>query len=549
MPHQRTIRVALAALLAATAGLAGAGGPPATEKRPATDAYHGVTVIDDYRWLENGGDPAVRSWSEAQNTYARSVLDALPAVPAIRERVKRLSGGLRGYGDITWRKGRLLAIKFAPPREQPSLVVLDGPDNLASERTVLDPLALDAKGGTSIDWYVPSHDAALVAVSLSASGSERGDVHVYETTTGKQVAEVVPRVNNGTAGGSLAWAADSSGFYYTRYPRPGERPEEDLDFYTQVYFHRLGTPTEQDRYETGKDFPRIAEIRLEASRTGGYLLANVQNGDGGEFAQYLRAPDGTWTQLTGFKDKVVHAVFGLDRSLYFLSRSGAPHGKLLRLMLAASGAPRMTDAQVVVPEDRDAVIAFHFGGAATILPTASRLYVVDLVGGPNQIRIFSPTGDRLGSVPVQPVAAVWELTRMEQDAIVYRTSTFTEPPAWYSFAGQSAGRAASAAAPARLPLSSTSAADFSDTEVVRDTAVSKDGTRVPLNIVRRKGTVLNGKNPTLLTGYGGYGISLGPFFLGVGRVWLDQGGVFVVANLRGGGEFGEDWHLAGDLTR
>jgi prolyl oligopeptidase len=141
------------------------------------------------------------------------------------------------------------------------------------------------------------------------------------------------------------------------------------------------------------------------------------------------------------------------------------------------------------------------------------------------------------------------LTRIGQDAVVYKTSTFTEPPAWYSFAGQTAGPAASAATPARLPLSSTSLADFSDTEVIRDTAVSKDGTRVPLNIIRRKGTVQNGRNPTLLTGYGGYGISLGPFFLGVGRVWLDQGGVFVVANLRGGGEFGQDWHLAGNLTR
>ena len=252
-------------------------------------------------------------------------------------------------------------------------MVLDGPANLASERTVLDPLALDPKGGTSIDWYVPSRDAALLAVSLSSSGSERGDVHVYETATSKQVAEVVPGVNYGTAGGSVAWAPDASGFYYTRYPRPGERPAEDRDFYTQVYFHRLGTPTEQDRYEIGKDFPRIAEIRLEASLTTGHLLANVQNGDGGEFAQYVRAPHGTWTQLTSFQDRVVHAVFGLDQSLYFLSRSGAPHGKILRLMLGASSQPRMADAQVVVPEDRDAVIAHNFGGADTILPTASPL--------------------------------------------------------------------------------------------------------------------------------------------------------------------------------
>jgi prolyl oligopeptidase len=191
----------------------------------------------------------------------------------------------------------------------------------------------------------------------------------------------------------------------------------------------------------------------------------------------------------------------------------------------------------VVPEDRDAVIAHNFGGADTILPTASRLYVVDLVGGPNQIRAFTPTGERVGSVPVPAVAGVSELTRMEQDAVLYRTSTFTEPPAWYRFAGPSAAHAGSDPLPNKLPLSSTSAADFSDTEVLRDTAVSKDGTRVPLNIIRRKGTALNGKDATLVTGYGGYGISLSPF-LGAGRVWLDQGGVFVVANLRGRGDTG-----------
>ena len=160
----------------------------------------------------------------------------------------------------------------------------------------------------------------------------------------------IPRVNYGTAGGSLAWDARGEGFYYTRYPRPGERPEADLDFYLQVYYHRLGTPESQDRYEIGKDFPRIAEIELRAAADGRYLLANVQNGDGGEFEQHLRRPDGSWTRLSRFEDRVLEAVFDpRDESLLLLSRQGAPRGRLLRLALRPSGP---LDAAAPVPAGR-----------------------------------------------------------------------------------------------------------------------------------------------------------------------------------------------------
>jgi len=546
MPPGRFGVRSFAAALSVVA-LAAAGNPPPTEKRSVTDTYHGVKVADDYRWLENWDDPAVKKWSDAQNMYARAVLDALPGRDAIRRRVTDLHGGEKSYGRAAWQGGRLFALERESAKDQPSLVVLDGPDEVASERVVVDPLAIDPKGGTSIDWYVPSPDGKLVAVSLSEGGSETGNVHVYDTMTGKPVGEVVPRVNGGTAGGSLTWARDSAGFYYTRYPRFGERPAGDLDFFTQIYFHSLGTPTEKDRYELGKDFPRIAEIALETSSDGQFLLANVANGDGGEFAQFVRSPGGRWTQLTNFTDKVVDAVLGDDNSLYLLSRSGAPRGKILRLMLRADTGPRMGDATVVVPESPDAVIDFNFGGADTVVATRSRLYVVDLVGGPNRVRVFSPTGTALGTLPLPPVSAVWELVRYRQEGVLFKTSTFVEPPAWYEVSPDASE--GGAAAPVKRAISSTARAAFGDSEVIRDTAVSKDGTRVPLNIIRRKGTVLDGRNPTLLIGYGGYGVSLTPFFLNVSRIWLDQGGVFAVANIRGGGEFGEEWHLAGNLTK
>ena len=193
-----------------------------------------------------------------------------------------------------------------------------------------------------------------MAVSLSKGGSETGDVHVYDAATAKEAFEVIPRVNGGTAGGDLAWAPDGKGFYYTRYPRGQERPAADLDFYQQVYFHALGTPTEKDRYEMGKDLPRIAEIKLDADDATGRALATVQDGDGGEFAFFLRDPEGKWRQFSGFKDKLVQAAFGRHDDLFLISLQDAPRGKLLRLSVKDLDPAKV---QVVVPEGKDTIIA------------------------------------------------------------------------------------------------------------------------------------------------------------------------------------------------
>src|SRR6476660_7736012 len=285
--------------------------PPETPKRPVTDAYHGVQVADPYRWLEDGTDKAVQQWSEAQNKYARAYLDQLPGREAIRQRVWGILGfKTTSHRDLQYRPGKLFALKRQPPKEHPFLVVMPGPDKADEARVIVDPTVLDPKAKTAIDWYVPSPDGSLVAVSLSQRGSESGDVHVYETATGKEVYEVIPRVQNGTAGGDLAWAPDGKGFYYTRYPRGDERPAADRDFYQQLYFHALGSPTEKDRYELGKELPRIAEIRPQMHDATGRLLVTAQNGDGGEFAFFLREPDGTYRQFSTFKDRLVQATFG-----------------------------------------------------------------------------------------------------------------------------------------------------------------------------------------------------------------------------------------------
>ena len=521
-------------------------GPPVTRRAPVEDRYHGVAVVDEYRWLEDAGSPEVVAWTQAQNAHTRAILDALPGAEALRRRVREIRTiEVPRFGELEAAGGRLFALRFRPPQQQPVLVVLASADQPDAARVLVDLNQIDPTGGTSMDWYEPSLDGRKLAVSLAQGGSERGDVHVYDVDSGRALEGVVTRVNYGTAGGSLAWDARGEGFYYTRYPRKGERPEADLDFYTQVYYHRLGTPESQDRYEIGRDFPRIAEIELRTRPDGQYLLANVQNGDGGEFEQHLRRPDGSWTRLSRFEDRVLEAVFDPgDESLLLASRAGAPRGRLLRQVLRPTGP--LDPPRPLLPEG-EAVIesSFSWGATSKIVPSGNRLYVVEQLGGPERVRMLDRSGRELGVVPLPEASAVYQiLPEPGRDALLVQSASYLEPTAWYRF---EPGATASASRLTKTSLSVEFPITLRDATVSREWAVSKDGTRVPLTVIAPKGAKRDGASPTLLTGYGGYGISLTPGFDPGLRLWLDHGGVFAIANLRGGGEFGQAWHDAGRL--
>ncbi len=518
--------------------------PPATLKQPVTDVYQGVKVVDDYRWLEDWSDPAVKQWSAAENARTREYLDHLPSRAAIKQEFRELVTSSSGaYFHLQQRGGVLFAMHNQPPKQQSYLVTLRSPDDPGSEKVIVDPNVMGKLGSVEIDFYAPSLNGKLVAVSLSEGGSEDGTAHVFEAATGKELPDAVPRVNFATAGGSIAWNKEGTGFYYTRYPQGSERPAADANFYQQVYFHKLGTKSTEDTYVIGKDFPRIAEIQLQSSDEGHWLLASVANGDGGEFAQYLMNPSGKWTQVAHFEDGIVSAVLGTDAdpALYLLSRKDAPRGKVLRLPLAE---PSLSKAKLIVPQSSG--IGSSEDARASIdaiIPTASRLYVRDMIGGPTRVRIFNHQGRDIGNLPTPPISAVQQIAQTKRDDVLYQLSTYLEPTAWYRY-DPSSGKSE------RTAISSTSPIKFDDAEVVREFALSKDGARVPLNIILRKGTKLDGKNPTGLEGYGGYNISMTPHFLGAfGRMWLDQGGISTIANLRGGGEYGEEWHEAGKLTQ
>lgn len=508
---------------------------PETPKVPVVTEYHGVKVTDNYRWLEDSPNPAVKAWSDAQNRRTRACLDALPNLAEVRARVDHLiRSSSVAYAVQVQRGGRLFALKVDPKLQQPVLVTLASADDLKSEQTIVDPNTLDAHGAIAMDWFVVSLDGRTVGVSLSRGGSEAGDLHLYDVATAKETGEMIPHVQNGTAGGSIAFTPDGTGFWYTRYPRGQEHAPEDAGFYQQVWFHQIGTKTETDVYELGKDLPKIAEIALDAKEDGKWILAEVKNGDGGEVAYYLRptASGGAWIQISTFADKIVHAAFGVDNAVYLMSRAGSPRGRILRLPL--DGKPALSAATEIVAESDGAIQEF--------VPTRSRLYIDDLLGGPSRVRVVGLDGKPQGDLPILPVSSIRGIVRLDGDDVLFDNTSYLKPPAWFHY-DAATGTARETA------LVMTSVADYSDAEVVRVFARSKDGTQVPLNIIQRKGTKLDGTNPTILWAYGGYGVSETPGFSTSRRLWLDQGGIYVVANIRGGGEFGDQWHLDGNLLK
>ncbi len=504
---------------------------PETPQHPTVDTFHGTAVADPYRWLEDGAAAPVRAWSAAQNARARAVLDALPGAAVLRARATGLISRMSPYfRSVTWAGNRFLALRVDPAhKQQPDLVVLPSLAPGTEPKVLLELMVIDPTGGTAIDWFVPSLDGSKVAVSLSRGGSESGTLHVYETATGRELGDVVPRVQAGTGGGGVAWTADGKGFWYNRYPRPGERPPEDLDFYQQVYFHVLGTPDGADTYALGKEFPRIAETTLASSDDGAHQLALVANGDGGDFSLWLRSA-GRWTRVAKDEDGIIGAHFGRDGALWLLSKKGAPRRKVLRLSLAT---PQLARATVVV-DGQPGIIE-------EVVPTATRLYTVEMWGGPTRVRQFDLAGHALREVPATPVSTNADLRRLPGDDVLFVSTSYTAPPAGLIYRGT----------PGTLEptlVRFKAEVDFGDAEVVTEEAISKDGTKVPMYILQRRGMPRDGRQPTLVTGYGGYGISTQPHYGELRHVLLEQGVVYVETALRGGGEFGEAWHQAGALT-
>jgi prolyl oligopeptidase len=493
---------------------------------PVVSTYHGVEVSEDYRWLEDASSPETIAWTEEQAELTRAYFASLPWRGDLRGRVEGLLRADRStYSSLAAAGDTYFVLKEQTPRQRPFLVTLTDLDDTSTERVLVDPEAIDPTGETAIDWFVPGPGGQQVAVSMSEHGTEDGTLFVYDVATGEVVGEPIPHVH--LMGGSMAWRPDGTGFWFTRCADPA-------GFGQQVWYRDLeGGGEDRLDFPAGVADESIAENVLSASADGHWLMDRVQKGDGGEWQIFLRPQEGgEWWLLAEIPDNCPYAVLGAD-AVYLLSRKDAPHGRILRLPL--SHGATVTDAVVLVPTS-DLVIE-------DVAVTDATIWVADMDGGPQQLRAFALDGRPLPAPEVPPVSTVsayWaRLVRLGRDRVAWQGESFTEPSTWWVAADGEPAR--------RTALTSDTPVDLSGYVVTREFATSWDGTRVPLNVIAAPGTPRDGTAPALLTAYGGYNISLVPHFSTERVLWLERGGVYVVANIRGGGEYGQEWHQAGRL--
>ena len=510
-------------------------GYPFAASRTQTESYFGVAVSDDFTWLENAADPVTRSWLAAENAYSRRYLDAMPARAALRQRLQALVGSTsNAYSSLVERGGVVFALKTAPPLQRPVLVTLKSVDDVGSERVVFDPNEAAPDGSLAIAFFRPSLDGRKVAVAVTAGSEDAATLRIVDVATGQALPDQVPHVVSAAAGGDVAWSVGNGGFFCTQYPAPGNRPAGDG--LAQVVFHKLGTNPALDRVELSTGLPRLARVRLESARDGRNVLAVVENGRGGDVSLYLKSTDATgeggWRRLASETDGVRDAQFGDDDAIWVRSIANAPRGKVLRLPLAETKT---------IFWDKVTTIAVPLEGAVQRFAVAGgTLYLAEGQAGPSRLRAIDVRTKRGTVLALPATSGVAALVRVGRGDVVAQVTSYVEPPLWTRVGG---GRTK------RTSLVTTSDANFNDTEVVREFAASRDGTPVPVDILRRKGTRLDGHNAVLLTIAGAMGPGATPDFDATRRVWLDRGGVIAVATLRGAAEGGEAWRADGLRTK
>ena len=490
---------------------------PSTRRGDDVSVIHGVRVPDPYRWLENADDPEVDKWIVAQNRYAEAVLGAVPQGEALAARVRELAITSTTRSSPRLAGGTLFYMEETPPQPQPVLMAQKWPDGKAR---VLVDLNADG-GGTAITGYWPSPSGRYLVYGTAEGGSELTTLHVLDVKAGKLMRDALPWAGGGTTPSDVAWDASERGFVYVRFPPPA-KGKSVQQFDAALAYHLIGQPASTDKVVFGAEYSRIAEYRLLES-SGARRLALLANaGDGGPADVYLR--DGTrWRKLLG-ADADVRGAAWIGRRLVVQSFADAPRGKLLALGADGKFAPLL--------EQRE-------GAIQNVAPVADGFLVVYSAGPDWWVEQFDAkaTFVRRLALPDSGISIGGIASEAGQGKALVTWSGWTIPSRWSEFDATD-GKLAT-----RFEVKP--AADYSGVEAHRIEGVSKDGTRIPVTVLAMKGTTPDGRRPTILYGYGGFDLPTAPRFVGANLAWLEKGGVYAYANIRGGNEFGQAWHRAG----
>jgi prolyl oligopeptidase len=505
---------------------------PESPRSDVVDSYHGVRVADPYRWLENPDSPETHAWVAAQNALTRSLLDG-PIRDGLVQRLTALYNYPRT--GVPFKRGsRYFFTHNTGLQDQPVLYVQDGLDG--TPRVLLDPNVVSAEGPVALTAMAPDESGALLAYALSESGSDRQDLFIRDIETGRDREDRLQWVKFV----SIAWTRAGDGFYYTRFPAPGSVAAGDENYFNRVYFHRLGDPQERDTLIIEKPGERETVFGVEISDDDRWAVVTAYRGSSDKSEVYLldrQAPGARPEPLfTGYSAAYAFIESAGGR-LLFRTDESAPLGRIISVDPGEAGA----GAAEIVPESEDKL--------ATALIVHDTIVVSYLHNASDRIRMFELSGAPAGGIDLPSIGSVTGISgRPADDEMFIGFTSFTSPPASFRYDFETrqltpfdvrVGTGASRGPEMNL----------GDCQIDQVWYPSKDGTKISMFLVHRKDMPRDGNRPVLLTGYGGFNISLTPGFDPGNFVLLDKGGIYAVANLRGGGEYGEAWHEAGMLER
>ena len=496
---------------------------PQPHKDSTVDDYHGVKIADPYRWLENTDSPETAAWVEAENKVTQGYLAASPKRAAFKDRLTTLYNYER-FGSFQKAGSRYIYSRNDGLQNQSVLYVSDG--LTAPGRVLLDPNTLRADGTAALSGFVPSNDGKLLAYGIAEAGSDWTVLHVRDIATGKDLPDEI----HWTKFSLVAWTPDQRGFYYQRFPEP--KPGEALrqaNENAKLYLHRLGEPQSADKLIYDRPDQPKWMFDANVSDDGRYLVLVVETGDFGKnlvFYQDLHGAAPKMVELIPRLEAAYVPVGNRGTVMYFQTTDHAPKGRIVAIDVAKPA--RENWREIVAQQQQPIADARIF---------ADHLAVTYLKDATSQVKLISLDGKTSKTVALPGLGTAAFNYGLTTDSEAFFDFTgYTEPAAIYRLDG------AAAVTPVRQSKLSFDPARFETEQVFYP---SKDGTRIPMFLVHRKGLTKDGKNPTILYGYGGFNVSTTPAFSPAYIAWMEMGGIWASANLRGGAEYGDEWHDAG----
>ncbi|WP_414625054.1 prolyl oligopeptidase family serine peptidase [Calothrix sp. CCY 0018] len=497
---------------------------PATRKGEQIDNYHGTEVADYYRWLENPDSEETKAWVEAQNKVTFGFLEQIPARDDIKKRLTKL-WDYEKYG-VPYQEGdRYFYFKNDGLQNQSVLYTLK---NLEDEpRVLLDPNKLSEDGTVALSGISVSDDGKYLAYGISIAGSDWQEWKVRNIETGEDLEDNLKWIKFSGA----SWTNDSKGFFYSGYDAPNEKTKlEDVNYYQKLYYHQLGQPQSEDTLVYERSDEKEWGFNGSVTEDGNYLIISVWLGTDSKNLVFYK-------DLTDSKSKVVELIDKFESSyslidnddniLYFQTDLNAPRGRVIAIDIKK---PESKNWQEIIPQNEETLES---------VGTLNNQFVAEyLKDARSQIKIYDLKGVFVREVELPGIGSVGGFEGKKADTeTFYIFTSYTTPGTIYRYdlvTGKSTVF--------REPKVDFNADNYETKQIFYK---SKDGTQVPMFIVHKKGIKLDGNNPTYLYGYGGFNVSLTPSFSVSSLIWMEMGGVYVVANIRGGGEYGEEWHQAG----